>query len=65
MSIKLVIHRRYLICFLRLPRLVGLFCSSGGGKVDSVRALLVEALEELPNPVDLDVEQLADEWLVR
>ena len=31
--------------------------------MDSVRALLVEALEELPNAADLDVEQLADEWL--
>ena len=37
----------------------------GGMLVDSVRALLVETLEEPPNTVDLDVEQLADEWLVR
>ena len=36
---------------------------SNGGDVEAVRALLVEALSELPNAEDLDAEQLASEWL--
>jgi hypothetical protein len=36
---------------------------TNGGDVEAVRALLVEALSELPNAGDLDVEQLASEWL--
>ena len=45
--------------------MAGSFYFHSGGDVDSVRALLVETLEELPNAADLDVELLADEWLVR
>lgn len=36
---------------------------ANGGNVEAVRTILVEALNELPNSGDLDVEQIASEWL--
>jgi hypothetical protein len=36
---------------------------AAGGDVTAVRAQLVEALSALPNAADLDVEQMADQWL--
>ncbi len=36
---------------------------TNGGDVEAVRASLVEALSELPNAADLDVEQMANDWL--
>lgn len=36
---------------------------ANGADVEEVRASLIEALSELPNAADLDVEQLASQWL--
>jgi hypothetical protein len=36
---------------------------TNAGDLEEVRNLLIEALSELPNAADLDLEQLASEWL--
>lgn len=38
---------------------------TNGGDVESVRAALIEALYALPEAAEMDVEQLADDWLGR
>ena len=36
---------------------------SSGADIDAVRESLLQALAELPNAADLDLEQMADQWL--
>ena len=36
---------------------------ANGGDVEEVRQSLVEVLGELPNAADMDLEQLASQWL--
>ncbi len=36
---------------------------ANGGDLEAVRASLIEALGESPNAAELDIEQMADEWL--
>ena len=36
---------------------------SSGADIDAVRESLLQALAELPNAADLDLERMADQWL--